>query len=356
MKPSSALATLHQLASMRLPGRMTQGTLSLLMREIVPAETFTILWFDADCNARDIYSNHLCPRELGNRFITDYFNAREEEAYEPHRKFMRGAHRYDLLHQRAAYRQTALYREFAEPMGFGPVIRFAVRSGGGPVAAVWMTRPAGDKEFSTRELNRLADAAAYVEHILVGDREHVECDTWSGEHGWLIADTDGVVQHFADGTEVLLHMAADVPRSGASLSDSCYEWARPLLRRLAVQVGMLEGGRAAGVPTLSVTNSSGHYTLHARRLQAAAAGTPNLVGVQIRRRVPLALRALESPHVQALPFREKQACLMLLQGLTSREIASRMGISVNGVVQHVRTLYRRLQIHRREELLAALTP
>jgi DNA-binding NarL/FixJ family response regulator len=150
-------------------------------------------------------------------------------------------------------------------------------------------------------------------------------------------------------------MAADVPRSRAILSVSCYEWAKPLLRRLAARVDALEAGCASGTPVLSVANASGQYSLQAHRLQVAAGGTSNLIGVQIMRRVPLALRALESPRVRALPFREKQACLMLLQGLTIRGIASRMGISENGVAQHVRTLYRRLRIHRREELLTALT-
>jgi DNA-binding CsgD family transcriptional regulator len=355
MKPSAGLASLHQLASLRLPARMIQGTVSLLMRELVRAQTFTILWLDEDCNPWDICCSHLCPRELCNHFITHFLNTREEEAYEPHWKFMRGTSRYDLLHRRRGYQETGLYCEFARPMGFGPVVRLAVRRLGRPVAAVWMTRPIGDKDFSQVELVRLSDAASYLEHVLLGGVERLECDSWSGETGWLVADSDGIVQHFAPGTEAMLHMAADVPRGRAALSAPCYEWARPLLRRLATRISALETGRAAGEPALSVQNDSGQYELRAHRLLAAAGGASNLIGVQIMRRVPLVLRALESPHVQTLPLREKQTCLMLMQGLTLREIASRMGISSNGVAQHVRTLYRRLQIHSREELIRTLT-
>jgi DNA-binding CsgD family transcriptional regulator len=355
MKPSSAVASLHQLASLRLPSKMTQVTLSGVMRGLVPSETFTILWLDAHCNLQDIYSNHLCPRELGNHFTTHYFNRREEEAYEAHWKFMRGVSRYDVLHRRKDYQETGLYQEFARPMDFGPVARLAVRRGGRPVAAVWMTRHIGDADFSRAELARLQDAAPYMEHVLVGGLERGECDAWTGESGWLVADTDGTVRHFTPGTEGLLHMAADVPRSRVVLSAPCYEWAKPLLRRLATRVSALEAGRASGVPAFSMNNDSGYYELRAHRLQSGAGGTSNLVGVQILRRVPLVLRALESPLAQTLPLREKQACLMLIQGLTVRAIASRMGISSNGVAQHVRSLYRRLQLNCREDLIRAMT-
>jgi len=355
MKPSSAVASLHQLASLRLPSKMTQVTLSRVMRGLVPSETFTILWLDEHCNIRDIYCDHLCPRELCNHFTTHYFNTREEEAYEPHREFMRGVSRLDLLHARKDFQKTGLYQEFNRPMGFGPVVRLAVRRCGRPVAAVWMTRWIGDKDFSRPELARLQDAVPYMEHVLVGGLKRGECDAWSGESGWLVADTDGTVRHFTPGTERLLHLAADVPRSRAVLSAPCYEWAKPLLRRLATRVSALEAGRASGVPSQSMSNDSGQYELRAHRLQAGVGGASNLVGVQILRRVPLVLRALESPLAQTLPLREKQACLMLIQGLTVKAIASRMGISSNGVVQHVRSLYRRLQLHCREDLIRAMT-
>jgi hypothetical protein len=90
MKPSSAVASLQQLANLRPPSKMTQVSLSSVMRGLVRSETFTILWLDERCNLWDIYSNHLCPRELGNHFATDYFNTREEKAYEAHWKLMRG--------------------------------------------------------------------------------------------------------------------------------------------------------------------------------------------------------------------------------------------------------------------------
>ena len=119
----------------------------------------------------------------------------------------------------------------------------------------------------------------------------------------------------------------------------------------------LSGERGVEIPLLAVRNSSGRYDLRAYRLHGSSERAhSDLIGVQIARQVPLSIRLLESPAVRALPPREKQVCLLLVEGLTTPHIASKMGISTHGVVQHGRSLYNRLGIHRREDLLPALIP
>jgi DNA-binding CsgD family transcriptional regulator len=355
MRPSSAIATLRYLASLNLPPAMTQSTVSLLLRDVVPSDTSTILWFDQDCNLRDLYSNHLCPRDLGHRFTSHYLNRQEMDAYVPHGQFLRGKSRFDLLHSRANFQKTMFYDEFAQPMGFGRIARLAIRRAGVPVGAIWLTRATGDRDFSKRELIALLEAGAYAEHVLVAGSDDTPCDTANGEKGLLISDLNGVVQYVTEGTEGLLHLAAGMPRDAIVLSIARYEWARPLLSHLAQRIATLENGQKADVPLMVVHNTSGSYSLRASRMRGPAGEISNLISVQITRHIPLILRLLELPQVRALPSREKQACLLLLEGRSTREIALRMGVSNNAIVQHIRSLYNRLDIHRREDLLAALT-
>jgi len=355
MKPSSAIATLRYLASLNLPPAMTQSTVSLLLRDVVPSETCTILWFDQGCNLRDLHSNHLCPREIGLRFTSHFLNQHEKDAYIPHDQFFRENSRLDLLHRRSNFQDTAFYDEFAQPMGFGRIARLAIRRSGVPVAAIWLTRTAGDSDFSKRELVYLLEATSYAEHILVGGSNDTPCDTLSGESGQLIADHKGIVQYVAEGAEGLLHLAAGKPRDTTVLSVGCYDWARFLLLRLGRRIVALEMGQKADVPMIVVHNTSGSYILRACRLRDAIGKASNLISVQITRQIPLKLRLLELPQVRALPSREKQTCLLLLEGKSTREIALVMGVSSNAIVQHVRSLYNRLSVHSREDMLLALT-
>jgi DNA-binding CsgD family transcriptional regulator len=63
--------------------------------------------------------------------------------------------------------------------------------------------------------------------------------------------------------------------------------------------------------------------------------------------------ALVSPQ---MPFsaREAQVCLLLVEGLVLREVALRLNISIYTADHHKKSIYRKLRVHSRAELLRAL--
>ena len=62
---------------------------------------------------------------------------------------------------------------------------------------------------------------------------------------------------------------------------------------------------------------------------------------------PLAVREL-------LSAREREVVRDIMQGLTNREIAARLGISEKMVKTHLRNVFRKLHIRRRVDLLCTL--
>lgn len=358
MKPSSAIASIYHLASLGLPAKMTQASLPLLLADIFAYDTLTILWLDESCNLVDAASNHLCPRDLGDLFVANLLNQREVEAYQTHRAFMQDSSSHDLLHKQVArYSDTEFYGNFAQPMDFHFISRFALRNAGNPLAAIWATRPQGTNDFSNQDIRQIVELLPCLEQILAVNSTVIDgkSTTPSGEQGWLLVDSDGSVSHLATGTAALLHLAANVPRNSSSLSDDCYAWARPILKRLLDQLARLESQSKVALPSATIINQSGHYIFRAYRMEHVT-GHRKTFGVQITRHVPIGLRLLASPMVRALPRREKQVCLMLAEGEAPQNIAKRMGISSNAVIQHIRSIYGRLNINRREELLNALLP
>jgi ATP/maltotriose-dependent transcriptional regulator MalT len=80
------------------------------------------------------------------------------------------------------------------------------------------------------------------------------------------------------------------------------------------------------------------------------------VGITIERLVP---RALALPHkVEGLPLtgREKQFCLLLARDPSGRDLAHAMGLASSTVITHQRSVYAKLGVHSRAELLLALQP
>lgn len=59
-----------------------------------------------------------------------------------------------------------------------------------------------------------------------------------------------------------------------------------------------------------------------------------------------------SDHVPGLPERQRQVLLFLLSGLSSKQIADQMGLSLHTVNDHLKSLHRRFNVSSRGELLS----
>ena len=57
-------------------------------------------------------------------------------------------------------------------------------------------------------------------------------------------------------------------------------------------------------------------------------------------------------YKSVLTAKEKQVVLCVVDGLTYKEVASRLGISVNTVCTHVKKIFRKLHINTRSEIVA----
>ncbi|OHT18560.1 LuxR C-terminal-related transcriptional regulator [Edaphosphingomonas haloaromaticamans] len=75
-----------------------------------------------------------------------------------------------------------------------------------------------------------------------------------------------------------------------------------------------------------------------------------LIAIALSCAEPDALRAWRAVKRLGLPPRAAETCLYLLLGLTQREIADRMNLSLNAVIYHRRRIYDQLGVNDRGEL------
>jgi DNA-binding CsgD family transcriptional regulator len=62
------------------------------------------------------------------------------------------------------------------------------------------------------------------------------------------------------------------------------------------------------------------------------------------------------PRLKTLSHRQKEVVAMVLQGLTAREIGTRLFISERTVETHLANVYERLDVHSRHQLIQSLEP
>ena len=101
---------------------------------------------------------------------------------------------------------------------------------------------------------------------------------------------------------------------------------------------------------LTLTNSWGRFEFHAERLEPVSEASPSLIGVTIQHLVPREVRDLDVLEGYPLSIAQKKVCALLMQRLSQPQIAARLDISTNTVVDHVRKIYLKLDMHSADEL------
>lgn len=357
LKTSAALSTLRQMAVLGLPGPMVREALASVVQNLVTNDLVMIMDVDAEGSIADGW---LSLPEILPAFglYTEHFhNSREGDAYTTFRDFFRSAATVDLLHRGPGrILDSEIYNEVWRRADTRYILRVALREGGQARGGIMLARFNGSHDFTSEDVRRLEVLAPYLTHALYAPAaERQAADNTEMVEGMLICGERGVVEYASSQGRILLHEAAAVPLTAATLTDTCYRWAAPLLAGLVDSTQRLSNGRAGAVPVAEVCNRHGRYVIRAWRLGAMKAdGSPDLYTVSIRRYVPLSLRLLQSKAVQALAAREKQACLLLAQGLEVKEIARKMDVAPSTVTTYVRKLYHRFGINSREELISML--
>ena len=112
--------------------------------------------------------------------------------------------------------------------------------------------------------------------------------------------------------------------------------------------------RDAPPPVVQHENSWGRFVFRAHWLEPIAASTDALVGVTVQQQEPLALVMMRNMHAAGLSAKQKQVCLLLGQNHSFASIATQLHISHATAKDYADRIYRKLDVHTRDELLQKL--
>ncbi|HET6561589.1 MAG TPA: helix-turn-helix transcriptional regulator [Marmoricola sp.] len=242
--------------------------------------------------------------------------------------------------------RSARWSKVYGPRGYGDELRGMFRSG----AAVWghvcMTRWADDPWFTPAEV---ALVARLGPHVGNGIRTSL-----------LLAGAPDTV---ADAAPALVVLTDD--GEVESMSALAQAWLGPLdderlqstivLHEVARQARLLDEGDASGPPALARvwTRAVGWIVVRAARIDDASggAGRTAVVLEQARRSdvAPILL------HAHRLTPREQEVARLMLSGVSTEEAAAELWITTETLRGHVKSLFAKLGVRSRPELVALLS-
>ena len=238
------------------------------------------------------------------------------------------------------------WRDCGEPVGMGDELRAAVVDEHGCWASFELLRGSDDPPFETEDANLMRDAARILARRLrqVSISASDDGGVDPGQTGVLLVDENLQPQGFTQAAREWL----------ALLSAREQPEPTPLPTHVYAVVGRLlaaEAGDDPGRPArVRIRTSGAHWAIvEAARME----GIANAIAVSVHSATAEDVLALVA-RAHGLSARERELVALVLEGLSTRDLAERMFISRYTVQDHLKSVFDKLGVHSRRELVTGM--
>ena len=370
MKQPRAIADVQALCGLQLPATTLVPAVLEALHALVPSYRNLFDWTDEQGRLLHYFIEGPIDARIAQLYFDEFHNRREAEAmprFDTLVRHPRGVRSAQEL-EHAAFFHSALYNEIWRPQGFHTRLEAVVRGTFGQlVGSLVLYRAAGEPRFTLQDERLLAAVlpalgaglqAAGRAALAGPDDRHVPSPDPAES---VLPTLQGQICHASAGAHRLLLMA----EGGAARQSLC----KPLellaggllsllLAQLQAQARAADAGGALQTlrPPSSVTHetAAGQFVASGVLLRPVRSGDATMAQVTLRRLEPHRV-ALERA-LRALPLTAGQAavCRQLLQGHTHSHISQALGVAPATVVDHVRKLYRALDLRSALDLRALM--
>lgn len=360
---------------------MVAPALLRALHDVVPSYTNSFMWADDRGRTRRTLVENLDEVEpVMPAYIDGQTGRCESEVRFTCSEMMRG--RQGVYSQgqvvkvdRRTYHRHAFYNEIMRPTGNHQSLCFVLRKDDGPLGMGMISRTVGEPAFKTSEKRALQALLPYIAHALEVPADPCVPLTGADDEGFILVDRQAAIRYMSPDARRLMGLARDPVFSGKV---SYFPDGERMLRKgIAGLVRRLlntpnDACRDGAPPVWRHRNAWGGYVFRAHWLDGGgdgetlcAAGVPEpaaydddpdrLIGVTVRYQEPLPLKLLH--RLQRLPLspRQREVGLWLAQGASLRAIGARLHISERTAGAHARSLYEKLGVHNRAELVNKLS-
>ncbi len=226
-----------------------------------------------------------------------------------------------------------------------------VKQTGKSAAMLGIYRPRQHKPFNNREQALCMQLVPYLAHALAGNDQDIRYGR-PGANGIIVMDRQGKILYLTSEAKALLTLACYPVLSLAARRQEAGVSAQ--LARVCQNLHAIAQGKQARPPSWNHTNGRGRFTFRASWLDKLNYEQDRLIGVTIQHQEPLVLQILRALRSLPLSPTQKEVALLLAQGMSTVNICQKLHIKTTTFKDHTSTIYRKLDIQQREDLLPLL--
>lgn len=357
IKHAAEIAHFRQLCCLGIDAHTAMPSLLKGLHGLIGSNSNAFYWTSHKGDVTNAYMEQLLPKDLLAAFFKDFLNNRNC-ALSAHG--LRNCLKSDQVVGNSAkifpksFHQSDVYNLFWRPESRKQMLWARVRDAQGRENGVTMCRVVGDAEFTDRDERLLAQLVPYFAHALNAPSESPAQFVDAGESAVVVVNRRGDVEHESVEGRRLMLLAAH-PRVAPGAADWRSDQVIPsALRSLLDRVEAIAAGRPTSPPVMELQNCWGKFMFRAYPLNSGGGIVDGAIVILIERQVPLKLKLLDSMQFLPLSAKQKEVCLLLTNGCSYHDLAQRLGVGRTTIIDHVRKIYDKLDVHNHHELLSTL--
>lgn len=357
MKHAAEIAHFRQLCCLGIHSQTAMPSLLQALHGLVGSNSNSFYWAAHNGDIANVYMEQLMPKDILANFFAEFLN-------NPNREFSALDLRKYLPKGRVvgntakvfptSFLRSDVYNLIWRPQSRKHMLWARVRDAQGRANGVTLSRVVGDAAFSERDEQLLAQIVPYLAHALNAPIQPPAQLVDAGESAVVVVNKHGAVEHeSADGRRLLL-LAAH-----ARVAPGAVDWRGEsiipsVIETILERIKAVAAGRSTSPPVIELQNPWGKFVLRGYPMESSSATISGPVVVLIERHVPLKLKLLNTMQSLPLSAKQKEVCLLLTEGSSYQNLADRLGVRPNTIIDHVRKIYDKLDVRSHHELLSKL--
>jgi DNA-binding CsgD family transcriptional regulator len=345
---------IRQLCCLGLPSEQLMPALLKAVRQFVDADSAGFFWVDARGDMTSLYAERLLPAPVRKLYFERYYDSGASSFKRAFTERVQGQAPVIAVSISAAVERSPYYNDVFRLLDAHHVLYGIVREQGEAIGQLSLYRPKSAPAFSAAQRADLSSVMPYVAHGVSHrsprgtDRaEFVDTE----DDAVFLIGVDGGIRQLSAKSERLLALATLGKIGPDQMLSGIEETARPALRRLAERLGAVLSGAEGGPPSLIVHNAWGRFLLRAYSISDAPLKGDTHIAIRIKRQETMLLKFVEALSGLELSPQQREAAVGLAKGLSNRELADAMGVSINTVAYHLKQLFQRLDTHDRQQMV-----
>jgi DNA-binding CsgD family transcriptional regulator len=354
---SRKLAGIKDLCCLGLDDRAFIPALSAELHSIVPSHGNNYLWLDASLRVSNLYGESSEAWRLLPLYMQEFMNKRELDAFPGVSEIARRGPVVATTEQvmRDGFYRSEFYNEILRPVGYHHFASAVVNDGGRPLGVLLLHRGKNEPAFQKDELQRLRTLLPFVAHGMASARKIRFPSVNDGDVGMLIFDRGGKLQFASNRARQILFMYTS-PGAPQAQAVAAEFQGLPEIKRLCARLSasLNDSAHGIGPPVWRHENPWGRFVFRAYWLDSTVRSESALIGITLQHDVPLPLKLRRHAKRLGLSPKQVRVCSLLASGCSNDEIAKQMGITHSTVIDHVRKLFDKLEVHNRNALLSKI--